>query len=65
MVTIEQLINKAKCYEVVRKLRWLKGVHCTTCDSKNVRKRGLHGRYSDRQRYECYACQRQFNDSNA
>lgn len=62
MVTIEQLIDDAKCYEVVRKLRWSQGVHCPNCDSTNIRKRGHHDRYSYRQRYECQACQQQFDD---
>lgn len=62
MVTIEQLIDDAKCYEVVRKLRWPNGVHCLHCDSTNITKRGHHDRYSYRQRYVCQACQQQFDD---
>ncbi len=62
MVTIEQLIDDAKCYEVVRKLRWPQGVHCPNCDSMNIRKRGHHDRYSYRQRYECQTCGQQFDD---
>ncbi len=62
MVTLEQLIDDAKCYEVVRKLRWPQGVHCPHCDSTNIKKRGHHDRYSYRQRYVCQVCQQQFDD---
>lgn len=62
MVSIEQLIDDAKCYEVVRNLRWPNGVHCPHCDSVNIKKRGHHDRYSYRQRYVCQNCQQQFDD---
>lgn len=62
MVTIEKLIDDAKCYEVVRELRWPNGVHCPECNSMEIKKRGHHDRYSDRQRYVCQTCGRQFDD---
>jgi len=62
MIHIEQLIDDAKCYEVIRDLRWPKEVHCPNCDSIAIKKRGHHDRYSYRQRYECQACEQQFDD---
>ena len=62
MISIEQLIDDAKCYEVVRGLRWSKGVRCPNCDSTNIKKRGHHDRYSYRQRYGCQTCGQQFDD---
>ncbi len=62
MVTIEKLIDDAKCYEVVRDLRWPNGVDCPNCNSRNIKKRGHHDRYSYRQRYECQTCGQQFDD---
>jgi len=62
MVTIEKLIDDAKCYEVVRDLRWPNGVQCPECNSKIIKKRGHHDRYSYRQRYACQTCGRQFDD---
>ncbi len=62
MVTIEKLIDDAKCYEVVRDLRWRDGVHCPNCNATNIKKRGHHDRYSYRQRYVCQACGQQFDD---
>jgi transposase-like protein len=50
MLSIEQLIDDAECYKFVRKLRWPNGVHCPNCNSTNIKKRGLHDRYSYRQR---------------
>ena len=62
MVSIEQLIDDAKCYEVVRDLRWPTGVRCPNCNSPKIKKRGHHDRYSYRQRYECQTCRQQFDD---
>lgn len=62
MVTIEKLIDDAKCYEVVRDLRWPNGVDCPNCHSRHIKKRGHHDRYSYRQRYECQTCGQQFDD---
>jgi len=62
MVSIEQLIDDAKCYEVVRKLRWSDGVRCPSCNANKIKKRGHHDRYSYRQRYLCQACSQQFDD---
>lgn len=41
MVSIEQLIDDAKCYEVVRNLRWPEKVHCPQFDSTDIKKRGI------------------------
>ena len=62
MISIEQLIDDAKCYEVVRELRWPNGVHCLNCDSTNIIKRGHHNYYSYRQRYVCQTCGQQFDE---
>jgi transposase-like protein len=62
MVQIEQLIDDAKCYEVVRPLRWPDGVTCPQCGSHQIKKRGHHDRNSYRQRYVCQSCQQQFDD---
>ena len=62
MVNIEQLIDDAKCYDVVRKLRWSDGVKCPECNSADIKKRGRHDRYNYRQRYECKTCGQQFDD---
>ena len=62
MVNLEQLIDDAKCYEVVRDLRWPDQVTCPKCGSKQIQKRGHHDRYSYRQRYLCLSCEQQFDD---
>lgn len=62
MVNIEQLIDDAKCYAVVRNLRWPDGVKCPECNSTEIKKRGRHDRYNYRQRYECKTCEQQFDD---
>jgi transposase-like protein len=62
MVNIEQLIDDAKCYEVVRKLCWPDGVRCPNCNADKIKKRGHHDRYSYRQRSICHERGQQFDD---
>ena len=62
MLSIQQLIDDAKCYEIVRQERWPDGVCCPHCGSDQVGKRGRHSNQKARQRYECKGCQRQFDD---
>jgi transposase-like protein len=62
MLNIQRLIDEAKCYEVVRELRWTEGVRCPHCGSGEIIKRGFDERQTHRQRYICQACQRQFDD---
>ncbi len=62
LVNIQTLIDEAKCYEVVRQLRWPNGVRCPTCESSEIVKRGKHTHQTHRQRYACHACGCQFDD---
>ena len=62
MINIQNLIDDTKCFEVVRQLRWSEGVRCPACGAADVTKRGFHTRQVARQRYECRACRRQFDD---
>ncbi len=62
MLNILNLIDDAKCYEMVRNLRWPNGVHCAHCDHFWVKKRGFHNSSKHRQRYVCKVCDRQFDD---
>ena len=65
MLNIQRLVDDAKCYEVVRELRWPEGVQCPECESRDITKRGYHDHQAYRQRYECQACERQFDDLSA
>jgi transposase-like protein len=62
LVNIQTLIDEAKCYEIVRQLRWPTGVRCPACDSSEIVKRGKHTHQTHRQRYACHTCGRQFDD---
>lgn len=62
LIHISNLVDDAKCYEVVRQLRWPDGVRCPACGSAQVSRRGYHTHQKERQRYECQACQHQFDD---
>ena len=62
MINLQQLIDDAKCYAVVRELRWPDGVHCPECGSGKIKKRGYHTHQAHRQRYQCQDCGQQFDD---
>jgi transposase-like protein len=62
MLTIQDLIDDAKCYQEVRQMRWPEGVHCPHCASERITKRGFHTNQSHRQRYHCHKCDTQFDD---
>ena len=61
-VNIQNLIDDAKCFQTVRLLRWPDGVTCPHCASSQVIKKGHDDTQPARQRYECSACQRRFDD---
>ncbi len=62
LLNIQHLIDDAKCYAVVRDMRWPEGVKCPHCGSGEIKKRGFHNQQAHRQRYECQGCERQFDD---
>jgi len=59
LLNIRHLIDDEKCYEIVRKLRWVDGVCCPFCHSGNVIKHGTDGHC---QKYLCKDCSRYFDD---
>jgi transposase-like protein len=62
MLKIQAIIDDAKCYEVVRSLRWPDGVRCPRCDSGHVIKQGHDPTQPARQHYQCRGCGRRFDD---
>lgn len=62
MINIQNLIADAKCFDVVRQVRWPNGVRCPGCDAADSTKRGFHTQQPARQRDVCQACGRQFDD---
>jgi transposase-like protein len=62
MFNIQAVIDDAKCYEVVRSLRWPDGVHCPHCDSGHVIKQGHNLTQPARRHYQCRGCGRRFDD---
>jgi transposase-like protein len=62
LVKIQDLINDAKCFEVVRSLRWPEGVLCSHCGNEHVIKFGRDETQEHRQRYRCKSCGRCFDD---
>ena len=62
MFSIKRLIDEAKCYEIIRELRWSDGVKCPHCGSKQINKRGFREKQPHRQRYLCKSCYYPFDD---
>lgn len=62
MLKIDNLVDDAKCFESVRRMRWPEGVKCANCGSVRVIKRGRDERQRERQRYHCNSCRSDFDD---
>ena len=62
MLSIERLIDEAKCFEIIRELRWSEGIKCPHCGSDQVNKRGFRQKQPHRQRYLCKNCYYPFDD---
>jgi transposase-like protein len=62
LVNIQPLMDEAKCYEAMRQLRWPGGIRCPDCGAAEITKRGFHTQQAHRQRSQCGACGRQFDD---
>jgi transposase-like protein len=61
LVNILGIPDDAKCYEMVRRLRWPEGVRCPHCDSAQIVRQGRDETEPQRQRYECRACHSRFD----
>jgi transposase-like protein len=62
MLMLAGLLDDAKCYEVVRQMRWPEGVKCPHCGAATVSKQGRDARQPERQDYRCTGCMRYFDD---
>lgn len=62
LINILGITDDAKCYEMVRRLRWPEGLRCPDCDAAHVVKQGRDDTEPQRQRYECRSCARRFDD---
>ena len=62
LINLETLIDDAKCFEILRQLRWPQGVDCYDCQSIDIVKQGFDKTQSSRQRYQCQACNKRFDD---
>lgn len=61
-LNIHGLIDNAKCYQMVRRLRWPEGVECPHCQSNHVVKNGHDHVQTDCQHYLCRSCDKAFDD---
>jgi transposase len=62
LIKLTNLLDEAKCYEVIRQLRWPEGVVCPQCRGKGVVRNGHDDRERSRQRYLCRTCKHRFDD---
>jgi transposase-like protein len=62
LIKLTTLLDEAKCYEVIRQLRWPDGVICLHCRNRGVVRNGHDDRERHRQRYLCKTCKYRFDD---
>jgi len=62
MVNIRDLIDDAKCFQIVRDMRWPDLVTCPHCSSESVVRDGRDDTQAHRQRYACHGCRKRFDD---
>jgi len=62
MLSLVQLLDDEKCYQVIRRERWPEGIRCPHCDAKHVIKQGKDETQQFRQRYRCLNCTKKFDD---
>ena len=62
LISIASLTSDEACYQQVRALRWPDGAVCPHCGSRDTIRRGKDERQLERQRYQCKACDKRFDD---
>src|SRR3954463_8902775 len=62
LVNLSGLLDDAKCFALVRQLRWPEGVRCPGCGRDAVIRDGCDDTQPHRQRYRCKACAGRFDD---
>jgi transposase-like protein len=62
LIKLTTLLDEAKCYEVIRQLRWPDGVVWLHCRGTAVVRNGHDDRERSRQRYLCKTCKHRFDD---
>src|SRR4051794_24979030 len=62
LVNLSGLLDDAKCFALVRQLRWPEGMRCLGCGRDAVIRDGCDDTQPHRQRYRCKACAGRFDD---
>jgi len=62
MFNIQNLMDNAKCFDTVRKIRWSDKITCPDCRSNNVIRFGYDESQPERRKYHCKSCKRYFDD---
>jgi transposase-like protein len=62
LIQLHKILDVAQCYDILRKTRWVEGVICTTCESKEVVKNGKDPVQRECQHYKCKSCGTYFDD---
>jgi transposase-like protein len=62
MPNLPALIDEARCFQVIRDLRWPRGIRCPHCDSSQVTRQGHDETQPARRRYLCRSSPRRFDD---
>jgi transposase-like protein len=61
-IQLHKILDVAKCYEILRSVRWESGLICTQCSSNNIVKNGKDALNTHLQHYKCKSCGIYFDD---
>ena len=61
-INLLSLMDEAKCYELLRQIRWADGLYYLHCQSEDVDQNGHDENHPSNQRYQCNARHRNFDD---
>ena len=62
LINLSGLLDEAKCFELVRQMRWPQGVRCPKCGGGHISRNGRNDTQRLRQRYVCRDCAVRFDD---
>ena len=61
-INLLNLMDEAKCYELLREIRWSGSIKYVSCSSDNIVKNGHDENHINKQRYQCNNCHKNFDD---
>jgi transposase-like protein len=61
-IQLHKILDVSLCWDILRSIRWEKGVYCPHCASVEVVKNGKDPIDKDNQHYHCKTCHKYYDD---